>query len=100
MKATDVLGRIREKRAEEARLLAILDLWAAVQAQGIDIGSVACFGMDPRFLTKRERLERQQAARLGQPDPIGERSRPTVFNYVRHRDGRTTRLHPSLKAVP
>jgi len=102
--AQELLESIKAKRAEQAKLLAELDLWAAVQAQGIDISTVATFGFKPEWLTRIERLQRDNAMRARRPDPFdGPRDvnghyACMVYNFVRHKDGTTTRLQPSLRA--
>ena len=87
----------------------MLDLWANVQAQGIEIESVDKFGYDPKRLTKADKAKRPHRARFyvrngSNPDPFVVRlpnggHRLTVYNYVRHHDGTTTTLAPMLKAV-
>jgi len=72
--AQELLTSIQAKRFKQAKLLAELDLWAAVQAQGIDISTVATFGFKSEW------------------------PRPNVYNSVRHKDGTITRLQPSLRA--
>jgi hypothetical protein len=89
----ELLASIRAKRAEQAKCLAELDLWAAVQAQGIDIGTVATFGFKPEWLTRIERAQRDRARQTWRPDPFTE-----TYNFVRHKDGTVTRLQPSLRA--
>lgn len=91
--AQELLASIKAKRAEQAKCLAELDLWAAVQAQGIDIGTVAVFGFKPEWLTRIERAQQDNARRMRRPDPFIE-----AYNFVRHKDGTVTRLQPSLRA--
>ena len=55
--AEETLARIKARRNEQARLYRILDLWAAVQAQGIEPEEVQSFGFDPKLLTPT--LERE-----------------------------------------
>lgn len=50
-----ILVRIRAKQAERDHLLREPDLWAAVQAQGIAIDSVDCWGFEPEWLTPKQR---------------------------------------------
>jgi hypothetical protein len=100
----ELLESIKAKRAEQAKCLAELDLWAAVQAQGIDIGTVSTFGFKPEWLTRIERAQRDNAMRMRRPDPFtGSRDANghyecMVYNFVRHKDGTVTRLQPSLQA--
>ena len=90
--AQELLASIHVKRAEQAKCLAELDLWAAVQAQGIDIGTVATFGFKPEWITRIERAQQMNAVQCRKPDPmIG------MYNFVRHRDGIITRLQPTLR---
>ena len=97
--ARDVIARIRRNDRERDFCLEVLDLWAQVQAQGIDIEHVASFGFDSRILTEQEkRLFRQRTADYIETLPSGKK-RPRVFNYVRAHDGGITRLDPMLKAV-
>ena len=51
--ARDVIDRIRRNERERDYCLAVLDLWAQVQEQGIEIGRVASFGFDSRVLTEK-----------------------------------------------
>jgi hypothetical protein len=112
--AQQLLTSIREREAERGRLLAQLDLWANVQAQGIEIDTVDRFGFDPSLLTRKQKQAARKASMFGRRDPItgqvekglyqGDRL-PNghytcrVFNYVRHHDGTQTILDPLLKAV-
>jgi len=103
--AQALLASVREKQAEAARLYRTLDLWAAVQAQGIAVECVEAFGFDPGLLTPRQRADAQRAVMRGQPDPYtGERLanghyRAKKLNYVRLKDGRRVQLDPMLDAV-
>ena len=100
----ELLESIKAKRAEQAKLLAELDLWAAVQAQGIDIDTVATFGFKPEWLTRIERAQRMLAQRNRQPDPFdgpqdaNGHYECVVYNFVRLKDGTVMRLQPSLRA--
>ena len=99
--ARDVIARIRRNERERAFCLAVLDLWAQVQAQGIDIKRVQSFGFDSRALTPKQRAER---FRRPGADPyietlVSGKKRLRVYNYVRHHDGGMTRLDPMLAAV-
>jgi hypothetical protein len=97
--ARDVIARIRRNVRERDYCLAVLDLWAQVQEQGIDISRVASFGFDSRALTAQEdrRFRRDFHAYI-ETLPSGKK-RPLVYNYVRHHDGGITRLDPMLQAV-
>jgi hypothetical protein len=108
--AQALLASVREKQAEAARLYRTLDLWAAVQAQGIEVECVEAFGFDPAPTTAwcptpRQRADAQRAAMRGQPEPYtGERLanghyRAKKLNYVRLKDGRRVQLDPMLDAV-
>ncbi len=102
--ATDILERIERNRREQDYCYAVLDLWARVQNQGIEIASVESFGLDTRLLSPREKAQAARARLYRQDDPFVERlptggHRLKVYNYVRHHDGTTTRLTPMLKAV-
>lgn len=97
--ATDVLDRIRRNRREQDYCLAVLDLWAQAQEQGIDISRVASFGFDSRALTERQKRDFHRCVgSYIETLPCGKK-RPCVYNYVRHHDGGVTRLDPMLKAV-
>ena len=101
--AEDTLARIKARREEQARLYRILDLWAAVQAQGTEPEEVQSFGFDPKLLTPTLERERRQGMVWGH-DPYVERlptgqHRPLIFNYVRLKTGGIRPLHPVLEAV-
>ena len=97
--ARDVIARIRRLEREREFCLAALDLWAQVQAQGIEISRVASFGFDSRALTPaQERDFRQHQDKYIQTLPNGGK-RLLFYNYVKHHDGGVTRLDPMLKAV-
>jgi hypothetical protein len=116
--AQTLLTSIREKQAERDRLLATLDLWASVQAQGIAVDTVDTFGYEPTWIDPKLRYAIQRARMGGKPDPItGKRYPPfgprlypgerlpnghytcEVYNYVRLKSGEKVRLDPVLKAV-
>jgi hypothetical protein len=110
------LADIACKRAECDQLYRVLDLWAAVRAQGIDIDTVQSFGFDRSLVTERQRREMFRRAVRGERDPIsgvvetsgfllyaGDRLPnghhvARVYNYVRHKDDTKTILNPMLKA--
>jgi len=100
-----LLADIREKQAHRDRLLGELDLWAAVQAQGIAVDTVDRWGFEPEWLTPKQKAEAQRAVLLGKPHPYTcERSAngryaPKVYNYVRLKDGSRVKLDPVLEAV-
>ena len=101
--AEDTLARIKARREEQARLYRILDLWAAVQAQGTEPEEIHSFGFDPKLLTPTLEREHWQGAARGH-DPYVERlptgqHRPLIFNYVRLKVGGIRALHPVLEAV-
>jgi hypothetical protein len=101
--AEDTLARIKARREEQARLYRILDLWAAVQAQGTEPEEIQSFGFDPKLLTPTLEREHWQGAARGH-DPYVERlptgqHRPLIFNYVRLKVGGIRALHPVLEAV-
>ena len=101
--ARDVIGRIRRNEREREYCLAVLDLWAQVQEQGIDIERVESFGFDTSILPEREKRP-WRFYQHRRPDPYVEtlpsgEKRLRVYNYVRHHDGGITRLDPILKAV-
>ena len=97
--ARDVIARIRRNERERAYCLAVLDLWAQVQEQGIEISRVASFGFDSRILTDpQKRRFHQRMGEYIETLPSGKH-RPLAYNYVRHHDGGVTRLDPMLKAV-
>jgi len=100
-----LLADIRQKQAERDRLLRELDLWAAVQAQGIAVDTVDRWGFEPAWLTPKQTVEAQRAVMAGKPHPhTGERLPnghylPKVYNFVRLKDGSRVRLDPMLEAV-
>lgn len=115
-----LLKSIREKQAERDRLLATLDLWASVQAQGITVDTVDTFGYDPTWIDPKQRFEIRRTRIRGLPDPITGKAYPRfsdtphlypgerlpnghhtceVYNYVRLKSGERVRLDPMLKAV-
>ncbi len=101
--AEETLARIKARREEQARLYRILDLWAAVQAQGTEPEEVDSFGFDPKLLSPMLERERRQGMARGH-DPYVEqlpngRHRSLIFNYVRLKAGGTRILHPVLEAV-
>jgi hypothetical protein len=102
--ARDVIDRIRRNDREREYCLAVLDLWAQVQEQGIEIERVASFGFDRSILTEgQKRVWRFHQSRRSD-DPYVEKRpnggyRLKVYNYVRHHDGGITRLDPMLEAV-
>ena len=53
--ATDILDRIERNRREQDYCYAVLDLWARVQNQGIEIASVESFGLDTRLFHPAKR---------------------------------------------
>ena len=59
--ATDILERIERNRREQDYCYAVLDLWAKVQNQGIEIASVESFGLDTRLLSPREKARAARA---------------------------------------
>lgn len=107
MSALDLLAAVKAKRKEQDYCYAVLDLWARVQAQGIDVNSVDVFGFSEKRLSPRDQHKARLASRLlayGGQHPFLERlpnghTRPRVHNYVRHRDGTVTTLDPMLEAV-
>jgi hypothetical protein len=102
--AQDILARIERNRKEQGYCFAVLNLWAGVQAQGIEIESVKAFGFREDLLDQKQRAERNRQWRLSLSDPFVDRLpcgklRPRFHNYVRHHDGSTTKLEPMLEAV-
>jgi len=91
-----ILDRLRRDEHERAYCYAVLDLWARVQDQGIEIESVSMFGYDPALSAKAP--TRKQQASCVEVLPNGER-RLRVYNYVSLKDGTRTTLDPVLKAV-
>ena len=97
--ARDIVARIRRNQREREHCLAVLDLWAQVQEQGIEVEQVASFGLDSRILSPSEgRLFRRDFGAYVETLPSGQK-RPRVYNYVRHHDGSTAPLDPMLQAV-
>lgn len=79
---------MNEHAQERAYLLAVLDLWAQAESQGVDPETVKSFGFDPRLCSNPK--EKREALRW---------KRTERFNYVRHHDGTRTKLDPPLRAV-
>jgi hypothetical protein len=101
--ATDVMDRIKRNNCERSYCLAVLDLWANVQTQGIAIESVDKFGFDPGLLSKADKAKMDKARIIRQADPFVEHlpnggHRLKVYNYIRHHNGSITQLEPMLKA--
>jgi hypothetical protein len=97
--ARDVIARIRRNQKERDFCLAVLDLWARVQEQGIEVGRVASFGFDSRALTEKQKWDfHRRRSYYIETLPSGEK-RLRFYNYVRHHDGGMTRLDPMLEAV-
>ena len=104
--ASDVVACIRQKDRERDYCLAVLELWAQVQAQGIEPETVEAFGFDPKLLTGRDKLIYYQplfpGGGLGGPFVERRRNgshRTLVHNYVRLKDGSIRSLNPMLKAI-
>lgn len=103
--AQQLLTDIRQKQSEHDRLLGELELWAAVQAQGIVVDTVDRWGFEPEWLTPKQKAEAQRAVMVGKPHPYtGERLPnghylPKVYNFVRLKDGSRVKLDPMLEAV-
>ena len=60
--ALDVMARIKRNSREREFCLAVLDLWANVQAQGVEIESVDKFGYDPKRLTNADKAKAREPA--------------------------------------
>lgn len=103
MQAT--IDRIRARDAERRYLLAVLELWAQAEKQGIDPETVEAFGYDPKLLTPQQKREVERKRQRTGIDPhTGKRLenghyRSKVHNYVRFKDGSRVLLDPILKAV-
>ncbi len=103
--AQELLAGLREKMAERDRLLRELDLWAAVQAQGVAVDSVDRWGFDSDLLTAKQRTDASRARVRGLPDPFtgdhlpNGHYLPKMYNYVRLKDGSRVILDPMLAAV-
>ncbi len=104
-KATDVLKRIKRNTQSRDYCLAVLDLWAHVQEQGIEIEAVESFGFDEKFLSAADKQKahkhwlRTQSNLFVTRLPNG-RHRLNVYNYVRLKDGSVVTLSPVLDAPP
>jgi hypothetical protein len=96
--AQDVVARIKAREQERAYLLALLDLWAQAQAQGVEPETVRGFGFDSRLLTPEQKRRSRGAESFIEVLRNGRR-RPRMFNCVWHHDGSQTALNPMLKAV-
>ena len=93
-----LIAHIRQLQREREYCLAVLDLWAQVQEQGIDVGSAASFGFDSNLLSLSEaRLFHNRMHEYIETLRSGKK-RPMVYNYIR-RGETVTRLNPMLKAV-
>jgi hypothetical protein len=96
------LAEIKAKREEESRLWATLDLWANVQAQGIEPEEVESFGFDPDLLPSLLKRKRQYAMGGGGFDPCVERLpngqyRALFYTYVRLKGGSIKTLDPPVR---
>lgn len=103
--AQQLLADIRQKQSERDRLLREVELWAAVPAQGIAVDTVDRWGLEPEWLTPRQKADAQRAVMLGKSHPYtGKRLPnghylPKVYNFVRLKDGSRVKLDPMLEAV-
>lgn len=93
----EVIDSIRAKRRECDYLLASLELWAQVEAQGIDSSGGGTFGLDTRLFGPKERT-RYQRGEFTERDNTGA-IRVLMYNFFRYPDGREVQLNPMLKAV-
>lgn len=89
----------RAKEQEQDYQLRVLELRAAAEAQGVDSSEGGLFGLDTRLLTPKQKVEwEQHSDRFVERDVTGA-SRPKLYNYFRHLDGRTVIFYPMLEAV-
>ncbi|MEN6367717.1 MAG: hypothetical protein ABFC88_12975 [Thermoguttaceae bacterium] len=97
----DILESINKKSRECDYLLAVLDLWAQVEAQGIAPETVASFGFDPKLLEGKDARDyRNCRDRFVNPHRQPDNTYRTYYhNFVRLNDGSIQPLDPILKAV-
>jgi hypothetical protein len=107
----DELNRERESLLSQLRQLR---MWDKVMAQGIKSEEVACFGFDPKLLTREQRRDFYVAGRDRRPDPITGRMEPfntepytgerlpngryrfRIYNYVKLKSGVRVTLDPPV----
>jgi hypothetical protein len=71
----EIMARLRERHEERGKLLAQLEMWAKVKAQGIDPETVDRFGFDPKLLTPEQRRAYRNAAQGSWYDIDGKRAK-------------------------
>jgi hypothetical protein len=99
MSATELIAKIRRNQQERDFCLAVLNMWAQVQEQGIVIDTVSSFGFDSRILTQSE--NKLFHARMNEYIETGRSGakRPLVYTHVTLKDGSKTKLTPMISAV-
>lgn len=95
----NLVESIRAKKQEQDYLLRVLELWAAAEAQGVDSGEGGTFGLDTQLLTPKQKAEWQQHNDCFVERDVTGASRPKLYNYFCHPDGRSVILYPMLEAV-
>lgn len=93
-----VLKSLAAKTAEQAYLVSVLELWAEVEAQGIDPEIVQVFTFVDEFLTAAQKKQRERARFYQKPDPFTDGPKVLMFNALRLKDGSLRKLDPLLRA--
>lgn len=92
-----VLESLRAKMAEQAELVAVLEMWEKVEAQGISADDVAGFTFRDEYLSRAQERQRLQAQQYRLPDPFVDGDRPKQYNAVRMKDGTIRKLDPIIQ---
>lgn len=94
----ELIQSLQKKHAERGYLLATLDMWAKVRAQGIDPDTVKSFGFDESKVEPKWRRAARMSAITGSPHPYLDSSKcPRYHNYVRLHDNTRTKLNPPVQ---
>lgn len=100
MSTIDTIARIKRLSKERDYCLAMLEMWAKVEQQGVDPEAVASFGFDEKLLSGKDRDRHKRVSTLS---PFVRRL-PTggyvllFYNYVRLKDGTVHPLDPMVQA--
>ena len=104
--ALNTLERMKRNRQEQDQCYLVLELWAAVKAQGVEIDHVESFGYDPKLSPKEVKIRMHTIQSLNNGNDPFIKKLPNggyellAYNYVRLKDGTTRVLNPMLKAIP
>jgi hypothetical protein len=89
-------AHLKALEAERSRLMAILQMWGEVVAQGIPSDDIKSFGFSLKFV-KKERFDKEPWYGKWVGDT---RTRPVWYNYVTLKDGTKVPLEVYVKAPP